>query len=229
MSKAPEPPRIDPSKPTSILVVGRKGSGKSTAAHALWSSWPHDAICLDPTGDADPPDAEPVTTPLPTKFPERGDDGLPKRLRFQPDSGADTYLDDMDRCLGLALYPKDKPVLIWVDEGNRLGHSQSKGAVMQRRLLNESRHYACTCVFCCPRPSKIDPLWISQADFIFVYHLPNPRDRETLADNMGYPPDRFHQECSATWARGPFWFMLWDAKQHRLWRMPPMPVQQTAA
>ena len=228
-SKAPAPPVIDPSRPTIILCVGKKHSGKSVAARYLWDSWPYDALCIDPTGDAHPPGATPITLPLPTKFPARGEDGQPLRLVFTPDPGSDTYLDDLDRGMGLALYPKDRPVLLWIDEVGELASSQSRAAVMQRRLLNQSRHYRTSALACGPRPKKIDPLWISQADFVLVYELPNPDDRDKIADNIGFPPAKFSAYCeqmdrrNAEHPEAPYWFLLWDAKRKLLFLMPPMP------
>jgi hypothetical protein len=223
VNKPPDPPVINPAEPAIILCVGKKRSGKSVAARALWDSWPYDALCIDPTGDARPPGATPLTLPLPSKFPDRGEDGEPVRLWFLPDPGSDTYLDDLDRALGLALYPKDKRVLVWLDEIGELADSSSASSVMQRRLLNQLRHYHASALACGPRPMKIDPLWISQADYVFVYELPNPRDRERIADNIGYPPAKFHEACEETRRRGAYWFLLWDAKRHLLFRMPPMP------
>lgn len=224
MTTPAQPPVIDPSKPAVIVVVGKKGSGKSVAARALWTTWPYDAICIDPTGDAEPPGATAISLPLPNRFPDRGEDGLPLRLHFVPDPGSDTYLDDLDRALGLALYPKDRPILVWVDEGGELDDSAKKAAVMQRRLLNQSRHYKVTAMVCCPRPMKeLDPLWLSQADYVFVYWLPNPADRQRVAEMIGYPPARFHDECLETHRRGAHWFLLYDARAGKLWRMPPMP------
>jgi Mg-chelatase subunit ChlI len=99
---------LDPRHSHFITIVGRKGSGKSLLARAFWLSYPYDRLVIDPTGDVDPgdPDAKPLVSPMPAKWPapELDAEGRPKRqtYRFVPDMGSPTAIDDMDRAVGLA-------------------------------------------------------------------------------------------------------------------------------
>jgi hypothetical protein len=226
-------PVLDPdADSTLILFVGRKGSGKSTAAREVYRSWPHDKLTIDVNGDAEPgDDAERIRVPLPARFPGPSSslvDDKPRNLHYRADPGSATYRDDLDRALAMALYPQDRPVLVWVDEIGEVSRVGQTGPHL-RRMLMQSRHHRSSALMCGPRPMNIDPMCIGQADLIYVYDVPNPRDRLRLAENMGYPAARLAKELDETRRRGPYWYMLWDAKAARLWRCPPMPVSDTRA
>lgn len=224
-----ELPTLDPDRDsTLILLVGRKGSGKSVAARELYRSWDQDKLVIDVNGDADPgPDAQRIQVPLPSKFPAGAGPLVnepAKSLHFRADPGAPTYRDDLDRAIGLALYPQDLPVLVWIDEIGEVCKGANSTPPNLRRLLMQSRHYRASALMCGPRPMNIDPLAISQADLIYIFDVPNPRDRDRLAENMGYPPRRLAAELEETRRRGKYWFLLWDANAGVPYRMPPIPV-----
>ena len=40
---------------------------------------------------------------------------------------------------------------------------------------------------------------------------------------IGWQPKRFAVECDETRRRGQYWFLLYEASKHRLWRCPPLP------
>ncbi len=221
MTAAASPFVIDPDRSTIALFVGRKGSGKSYAAERLYRAYPNDKLVLDITGDADPPGAVLIDEPA-AKMPE-GEDDEPVNLRYKLDPGSHTFLDDADRAVGMALYPKERPSLLWVDEMGMVT-SGNKTGPHTRRLLMASRHYRASALLCCPRPIDIDKLCVMQADLVFVYDLPDPDDRIKIAKCIGYPPVKFSEECDATFRRGDHWFLLWVTKEHRLYRMPPLPL-----
>jgi hypothetical protein len=224
---------LDPSKPMIISAWGRKGSGKSTFNRRIYDSWPYDKLCIDVNGDADPgPDAERVNTPLPSRFPAPATPTLgarpqgPRNLHYVADVGSATYRDDLDRAVGLALFPKDQRTLVWCGEvAEFMPHANSADPHM-RVLLHQNRHYAASVLFDGPRPMNVDPLTIGQSDLIAIYHLPNPKDVQRLAENMGYPPARLYDECQETWRRGKYWFLLWDAPAHKIYRCPPLPQDE---
>jgi hypothetical protein len=221
---------LDPSKPLIISAWGRMGSGKSTFNRRIYASWPHDKICIDVNGDADPgPDAERISAPLPSRFPA-APAGLPGALRrgprnlhFRADTGSPTYSDDLDRAVGLGLFPQDDPALVWAGEVAEFMPSAQGTRPHMRRALHQNRHYHVTMLFDGPRPVNVDPLVLAQSDLVAIYHLPNPDDRERVAKSIGYPADRFHREHEETLRRGPYWFLLWDAATHQLYRLPPLP------
>lgn len=224
------PVQIDPSRPIIISAWGRKGSGKSTFNRRLYQSWPHDKVCIDVNGDAEPgADAEPIHAPLPSRFPipEPGMAGGrprgPRNLHYRADPGSATYEDDLDRAIGLALYPQDHRTLVWAGEVGEFMPSAQRTRPHMRRLLQQNRHYQASALFDGPRPVHVNPLVLGQSDLVAVYHLPNPDDRERIAKTVGYPADRFHAECEETFRRGPFWFLLWVAASHRLYRCAPLP------
>lgn len=221
---------IDPARPMIISAWGRKGSGKSTFNRRLYESWPWDKIAIDVNGDADPgPDAERIGLPLPSRFPDAPAGVLgegprrPRNLHFRADPGSPTYDEDLDRAVGMALFPQQRRTLVWAGEvGEFMPSAHSTGPHM-RRLLQQNRHYHATALFDGPRPAHVNPLVIGQSDLVAVYHLPNPDDRERIAKTIGYPAARFHEECETTFRRGKYWFLLWVAEEHQLFRCPPLP------
>jgi len=216
------PALLDPTLSSLILLVGRKGSGKSVIARNLYRSYPFDKLAVDVNGDAEPgPDAELIRAPLP-RFPI-GEDGRPRNLHYRADPGSATYRDDLDRAIGMALYPADLLCMVWLDEIGEVTTGNTTPPHL-RRLLMQSRHHGpCSALMCGPRPKDINPLCVSQADRIYIFDLPNPMDRQRLAENMGYPPARLNAELEETLRRGKFWHLMYDAATHTMFRMPPVP------
>lgn len=220
-------PALNPDLNQLLLVIGRKGSGKSVFARELFRGWPWiDKLVIDPTGDADPGD-DLGTITLRGKPPER----LPAPrargefvvARWVADPSSPTYRDDLDRALGAALYPKSRRTLLWIDEAGEVfpaGRTGPNGRV----LLQQSRHWYASAILCCPRPMNIDPLCLAQADRVVMYDLPHPRDRERVAAAIGIPPAVLSAELDATRARGSHWYLLYDARAHELYRCPPLPM-----
>jgi hypothetical protein len=225
------PAVIDPSEPIIVSAWGRKGAGKSTFNRRLYQSWPYDKLCIDVNGDAKPGlDTTPISAPLPARFPppetslpgsnHRG----PQNLYYRADPGSPTYSDDLDRAVGLALFPQAQRTLVWVGEcGEFMPSAQATGPHM-RRLLRQSRHYNVSALFDDPRPAFVNPLVIGQSDLVAIYELPNPDDRERIAKTIGYPQKRFHEEYETTLQRGKYWYLLWVAAAHQLYRCAPLPT-----
>lgn len=215
---------LDPSRATHIFVCGRKGTGKSELARAFWTSYPYDRLVIDPTGDVDPGDdrARLLEDPLPTRWPASlGREGERLTLVHRPDVGSDTYRDDMDRAAGLAF--SHGRTLLWVDEVGELTSANSTPPAM-RRVLHQSRHRRLSTLFCGPRPIDINPLVISQADYVACFDLPNPKDRARVADNTGLELRTF-EAALAKATRTEHGFVWWDARGRRLLIMPPLPVR----
>jgi hypothetical protein len=225
---------LNDGRPKILSAWGRKGSGKSVFNRRLYHSWVGDKLAIDVNGHAEPgPDAERIgREALGKKWPAPavalGESRRPRNLWFRADPGSATYVDDLDRAVGMALFPQDQPTMLWAGECGELMPNGRTGPHM-RRLLQQNRHHKVTAIFDGPRPMYVNPLVLAQSDFVAIYHLPNPNDRKRVAESIGYPAGRFDAECETTWRKGPYWFLLWHAEAHKLYRMAPLPVDAEPA
>lgn len=216
---------MDWQKPAIVSAWGAKGSGKSVLNRLLFRSWDLDGVCIDVNGNAEPGEhAEKITAPLPTRFPEGGA-GLGERpraktLHFRAHPGDPKYREQLDQAVGLALYPQRKRVALWAGEVGELCPNGRPGPHM-RTLLMQNRHYNVTALFDGPRPVHVPPLVLGQSNLVAVFRLPNPRDRERIADEIGFPPKLFHEAAHACW-RTEHAFLLWDGKY--LHEHEPLPL-----
>lgn len=216
-------PPIDPAKNQLILVVGRKGSGKSVNARETFLHWPDvDRLVIDPTGDADPgPDAITVHQ-VPAELPPRKN-GRPVTLRVIVNPGSPTYAEDVDKAVGLALYPKGRRVVVWVDEAGEVFPVNRTGP-NGRVLLHQSRHWNASGILACPRPIGIDVLGLAQADRVIMYDLPNPADRKRIAGAIGWPPAELNAALDSLRREEPHSFLMYIAAEHALYLCPPLPM-----
>jgi hypothetical protein len=223
------PPLIDPRVPTIISVFGKRRSGKSTVNRALYNGYPGDKICIDVNGDADPggDDLEPITGDLPTHMPPRRD-GKRRNLYYRADPGSPTYVDDLDRALGLALYPQDRPTMVWCGEVGEFCKGGRSGPHM-RRLLHQNSHYAATVLFDGPRPIDIDKLVIAQAQHVIMFRMPDPDDRKHTAKVMGVPPADLEEAHDELVRRGPYWWLHYASDGDQLYLHPPLQLPRKTA
>jgi hypothetical protein len=182
--------KIDPSKGSIISIFGRMRSGKSVMGLTLFRSSPGDRIVLDVAGD-DGPEGEDILElegqkdDLPAKWPEwRRDGDKPMTLRYVPDPGSPTYLEDMDAVVGLALARGECCLLVHeVLELAPAGRTPPN----TRRALGQGRHKgATTQIYCGPRTQGINPLVIAQSDLVYCFELKKADDRDVIADNIGW-------------------------------------------
>lgn len=222
MAEDPVSSKLDSARSHFVAVVGRKGSGKSELCRRLFDSYPYDKVVIDVTGDVDVPDAQPITVPVPVRFPAPRREDEPVVARFVPDMGQPTAIDEMDRVVGLCY--QHEHTLVWVDEMGVLAEA-NKTPPHTRRALHMGRHRRLSLLQAMPRPIDVDPLVISQADWVYIFSLPNPRDRRRVADVVGFPP----AELDAAVAGLPeFGYLRYDARAHELVEFPPLPLRQRA-
>lgn len=227
-------PPLNPADNQLMLFLGRKGSGKSQLARELFRNWPGaDRLVVDATGDADPGKDLPVeilrTIPKPVNDDEAI--GLPPRpkvdgrevpgiWRYIGNPMSPTYEDDLDRAIGLALFPRGRRTLLWIDEARTVMRSNATGP-FARTLLEQSRHFHTSALICCPRPVTIDPLVLAQADRVCVFDVPAKADRERLADTLGYDRGVWNQWCNIV-AQRKYWFLMFVASEHETYLCPPI-------
>ena len=221
-----------------IAAVGKKRSGKTGLALVILRSFPHDVIVIDPAGDDGPVGdgvvewSGPVSE-LPRSFPEheRARPGERVILRYRPDAGSTTYLEDMDAVVGVALAhsTRERPALLVVHEMGVLAKS-NRVPPHTRRVLQHSRHSGLICVFTMPRPITVDPQVIGQADLVYVFELPNASDRKRIAETIGWPLDSLD---AAMEDMPVYWSLRFDANEAkpppdetdmRLVMVPPLPA-----
>lgn len=218
--------RLDPTRPNHVTIIGRKGSGKSVLASLFWRSWPWDRLCIDPNHDAAVgDDVDTLEVPLPGSWPWRtsvglGDDDERSSYVLRPDFRAPTFVDDMDRAVGLAL--EHGHTLLWIDEAGELTKANRTPAHM-RHLLHTQRHRRLSLLLCMPRPVDVDPLTMSQADYIAAFEIPSPADRKRLADVIGLELAALEDAHAQLDEHG---FLWWETRDRELSILPPIPLHQ---
>lgn len=230
-------PPINPAHNELMVFLGRKGSGKSQLARELFRNWPGaDRLVIDATGDADPGSdlgtVELRTIPKPVhddeaaSLPPRPKDAHGKEhpgvWRYVGNPMSATFNDDLDRAIGLGLFPRNRNTLLWIDEGRTVMRSNATGP-FARTLLEQSRHFHTSALICCPRPVTVDPLVLAQADRVIVFDVPAKADRERLADTLGYDRGVWNQWCNIV-AQRKYWFLMFVASEHETYLCPPIGI-----
>lgn len=218
-----EPGELDPHKPTQIAVVGKKGSGKTELAYLLFESYPFDRVLVDPNHDIKAPeDTIDLEEPVPSRWPGQSFESLeekhkPKTFRYIPDFGSPDYLDELDRVVGLAYsHPR---TMLFVDEAHEAfpaGRTPPHG----RRALRQGRHRQLSMILATPRPLTVDPLVLGQADWVYVFKLPNPNDRKRVAESIGWDPKTFDE---GVFGLGPYEYLRFDSAHDDLVHLPALP------
>lgn len=192
-------------RPVIVTCLGRKGTGKSMVGLLIFESYPYDRVVIDVAGDDGPTESGAGNTEhdrihtlkgnvsdLPVSWPEhlreRPEDRL--TLRYVPDPTSPTYLEDMDAVVGMA-YRHGRCALL-VHEIHELAPSNRTPPHM-RRLLRQSRHREMTEIGCGPRAAWVDRLQLAQSDLVYIFDLPDPDDRVTVAKTIGVEPRRLDE------------------------------------
>lgn len=220
-------PPLDTSANQIVLILGRKGEGKSEFARVIFAWWDIDRLVIDMAGDVQPGlDARRISADdLPKRMPDRGEDKAPVKLHYVADPKSPTYRDDLDRAIGVVLYPKERPSLLWIEEIGEVCDT-NKTPPNLKLLLMQSRHYHCSALLCGPRPRRIDLLCIGQADRIIIFDVPLRADREHIADNAGIDRDLMEAGYREIKRRGRYWYLMWLATEpDALYLCPPLPPE----
>lgn len=215
---------LDPHKAVAIAVLGKKGTGKTELAYHLFSTYPYDRVLIDPNGDiVREPEWEELERPVPARWPGwGGGTGEPKRRTFVyvPDFADPAHAEELDRVYALALvHPR---TLVMTDEAHEgfpaNGMDKRPHA---RRLLRHHRHGPASHIEATPRALTVDPLVISQADWVYCFKLPNRADRKRVAENIGWDPKEFDE---AIFGLGPHEYLRYDASSDELAHFPALPA-----
>jgi len=219
---------LDVSRPILITCLGKKGSGKSVMGKYLFASYPYDRLVIDVAGDDGPMRADlPGQTvvelhgdcsSLPARWPEHERKDRERiTVRYVPDAGSPTFIEDMDYVIGLGRSHERTAIL--VHEMGVLA-SSNRTPPHTRRLLQMSRHAVpgqgksgkTSAIFCGPRALTMDPLVIAQSDLVFVFEMPNPDDQKRVADTIGWPREDFVDGMNRL---GEYGYLRYDARQAR--------------
>lgn len=222
----------DASKPTQVAVVGKKGQGKTELAYLLFDSYPYDRVLIDPNGDIKCPEGTIDLDPddIPVRWPSPPREMLPghhppkyQTLRFVPDFHDPDYLAQIDRVVGLAYGAADRKTMLFVDEAHEAAPA-GKTPPHMRRALRQGRHHRLSMILATPRPLTVDSLVLTQADWVYVFRLPNPNDRKRVAETIGWDPKDFDEGVHAL---GEHEYLRFNAKpanpDEELKHYPPLP------
>ncbi len=230
---------LDPDRPIIVTCLGRKGSGKSVMGLLLFESYPYDRLVIDVAGDDGPLGDDFVELKgsleeLPDRWPEhlRPHEGRRMTIRYVPDLGSPTAINDMDHLVGVA-YRRGR-VCILVHEIHQLAPS-NKTPPHTKRVYQMSRHRQISFIGCGPRPVTVDPLQLQQSDLVYLFDLPNPDDRKRVAETIGWNPKELDHYVAEL---GNHEFLLFDANTKRpdsdsepdmrLVHYPPLPADTVA-
>ena len=212
----------DARKASQIAIVGKKGEGKTELGFLLFDTYPYDRLLIDPNGDIlAGEDAERLEAPVPAHWPRA--ERLPgmkrerQTLLYVPDFHEPDYLEEIDRAIGLAY--THRRCCLFVDEAHE-AIPAGRTPPHARRVLRQARHHDLSTIWATPRPKTVDALMIANADWVYVFKLPNPDDRRRVAENIGWDPRDFDE---AVFALGPHEYLRYDAGADDLAHFPALP------
>jgi hypothetical protein len=216
---------IDPKKSEFVIVLGRKGTGKSHFALNTASAWPGKILVIDVTNDVAPEltrmrvEYHRVKS-VPAKWPMDEEDKPYRVVVWKPDSASTSFYGDVDRAFSLAF--STGSVMVWVDEVHTCCPQEKfLQQPSLRRVLVEGRHRRVSLLACGPRPVYINRLWLSQSDHVVMFSVPQLDDRRAVVDNLGY--DRQHVEAMHAELRE-HEYLWFNQRRQQVTHYPAMPA-----
>lgn len=209
-----------------IGAFGAAGSGKSVLMDYLWRRWQRDRLAIDPTHDWLPAGAKVTHQELEVWPVAEGYDERRQRqsLVYRPDTGNGAWRDDMDRAVGVTLTHArrtGRPTLLVLDEVGEMAINPQATLPHLRRVLYTGRHYDVNVIGGGPRPVDIPKLFLQQCRYVAMFRLPNPADRERIADMMGFPRELIHELHGQLPAFGFVWL---DTREVEAYVYDPIPI-----
>lgn len=197
---------IDPTRGVIIFCAGKKGSGKSILGMLFFKNYPMDRVVIDVAGDDGPIGPDVITIEgnaetwggVPPVWPEwrREYDSngrkKPMTLRYAPDGGSATFLDDVDLVVGMTLAHKT-PCALLIHEIGVVAPSGRTRPHMRRALMHNRHNSATTLILCGPRTMAVDTLVLQQSDLVFIFETKNLADRKRVAESIGWDVNDFHR------------------------------------
>jgi len=206
-----------------LVFQGKKESGKSVAALWVFRSFPLDKLVIDIAHDDGPMgpgvvEISGTAATLSPHWPEHQRVGkLPMIVRYTPEDGSKTFLEDIDFVVGMAWRhsTKKKPVMVLIHETN-LAVPVGQTKPNMRTVLNSNRHRTLHVLLCQPRAKKSDPLVLAQADLIYTFDMPGWSDVVRTAEVIGW---NARDLDNAIKRLPPHGFLRYDAREAK----PPPP------
>src|SRR5205807_1004033 len=158
-------------------------------------------------------------------------DKRPMTLRYVPDPGSSTYLEDMDHWIGLAMTHQRTAVLV-----HEMNVAAPSGRVRPNtaRMLRFNRHHQVTGIFCSPRKFTMDTLVVDQSDLLYVFEMNTLVDRQEIAKSIGWDVASFDEAVTGLQVHE---YLRYDAnldkpaegeEDLRLVQYPPLPADVVA-
>lgn len=240
---------IDPARGVIVFCAGKKGSGKSVMGLLFLKNYPLDRVVIDVAGDDGPIGPGVITIEgnaetwngVPPKWPEwlrkfdpRTGKRLPMTLRYAPDGGSPTFLDDVDLVVGMTLAHKS-PCALMIHEIGVVAPAGRTRPHMRRALMHNRHNSATTLILCGPRTQSLDALVLQQADLVYMFETKNLADRKRVAESIGWDVNEFHK---AVLELGPHECLRYDDNEappnddeedYRLIHMAALPLETVNA
>lgn len=216
-----------------VLMLGRTGCGKSTAARAMFLSAPGPRLVVDPADSklTDIPGCAHVYGPrenlAPDVLAQRVADGLERvrdaeTIRFVP--GQPTRGHEYDSVYRWAF--NRFPRRVWLDEAGIAAPANGCPEMITAYLVQGRKrqlgHQACH-----TRAMEISLNLIAQAQHILLWELPHPDDRDRVAKVTGIPVGeltRLMAELPAVPGTTATGFLWWRQADRTITVCPPVPA-----